>query len=199
MPEPVHLINPLHSLNGGSERHTLAMFDELSKWTDVHLWSEYKPDFEIAGQYPIRKIDPARGNWPKGGNLVFVGVYFGVGAWAREAHPRRTIVFFNTPDYERFPHFIQGLTEAGFTNAKWPIRLASSPASFRNIPGRSIPPSSTSSTSHRRRDQLMSNLRLGVSVETMTTSITMTTPNSIVDSRTWAATCDCRGRRAGAN
>ncbi|MBC8064495.1 MAG: glycosyltransferase family 4 protein [Chlorobia bacterium] len=113
MPQTVHLVNSLHSSNGGSEWHTLSLFEILAEFTEVNLWTEYKPDPLLTGRYPIRGIEPQRGVFPKGGNLVFIGVYFGVGGWVRKAKPRRTIVFFNTPDLDRLPRFIDGLKSAG--------------------------------------------------------------------------------------
>lgn len=109
MPQPVHLVNTLHLAFGGSELQTLALFEELAQYGEVNLWTEYKPDARFAGSYPIRGIEPNRGVFPKGGTLVFIGVFFGIGRWVREAKPKRVIVFFNTPDWDRLEPVVESL------------------------------------------------------------------------------------------
>jgi len=109
----VHLINPLWNTAGGSEWRTLTLFDELRDLCRVTLWSEYEPDPEIARRYPVERIDPERSRFPKTGTFVFVGVYFPVGEWLKHAHPRRTILIFNTLNQAKFTQRRRQLARKG--------------------------------------------------------------------------------------
>lgn len=132
---PVHLVNSLHSATGGSEWHTLSLFELLADLTEVHLWTEQRPDPVLAGRFPIRGIDPSRGQIPKGGNLVFIGTYFQIGSWVRNAHPDRTIVFFNTPDYDRLEPLVHSLQAAGLPNVEVAYQAQEYRARFPLFPG----------------------------------------------------------------
>lgn len=134
-PNPVHLINPLTNANGGSEWHTLTLFEILAEHTEVNLWTEFKADPSLTGRYPIRAIDPQRGQFPKGGNLVFIGVYFAVTGWVRAANPNRTVVFFNTPDPDRLPAVVEGLKSAGLKNIEVAYQAEVHQAMFPQYPG----------------------------------------------------------------
>ena len=79
----IHLVNPLWNAGGGSENRTIELFRELSPHALVSLWSNSQPDPALAGLYPIRRIDPDAGSFPRGGTLVFIGVYKPPGALGR--------------------------------------------------------------------------------------------------------------------
>jgi glycosyltransferase involved in cell wall biosynthesis len=95
-PRTIHLVNPLWNVAGGSEQRTLGLYRELSPHADVLLWTEHQPDAEIARNFPIQRVDVAKGQFPHGGTLVFVGIYQLPGAWTANASPRRAIVLYNT-------------------------------------------------------------------------------------------------------
>jgi len=109
----VHLINPLWDVCGGSEQRTLQLFELLSNSLEVSLWAEDLPDKPILGRYPIRYIEAARNVHPVGGVQVFVGVYFDVGQWIRNARPRRSVIVYNTVDDRRLRHLANRLEAAG--------------------------------------------------------------------------------------
>lgn len=88
----IHLVNPLSSAAGGSERHTIALYEELRPHADVFLWSGQQPVPEFAS-LPIQVITAER--FPRGGALVLVGTYQRLGDWIAKASPRRTIVLYN--------------------------------------------------------------------------------------------------------
>lgn len=92
----VHLINPFWSVEGGSQQRALLLFELLAEHTEVQLWSEYTIHPGFHGRYPIKAIRPEVGQFPKGGNIVFVGPYFTVGLWVKRAAARRAIIIFNT-------------------------------------------------------------------------------------------------------
>lgn len=135
MPQTVHLINPLTNANGGSEWHTLSLFEILAEHTEVNLWTEFKADPILAGRYPIRAIDPQRGQFPKGGNLVFIGVYFAVTNWVKAANPSRTVIFFNTPDPDRLAPVVEGLRAAGLANIEVAYQAEAHQKLFPRYPG----------------------------------------------------------------
>jgi glycosyltransferase involved in cell wall biosynthesis len=135
MPSTVHLVNPFTSATGGSEWHTLSLFEVLAEFTEVNLWTEFKPDPSLTGKYPIRAIEPGRGLFPKGGTIVFVGVYFGISGWLRHANPRRVVVFFNTPDFDRLEPFVDGIRAAGISNIDVAYQAEHFRDRFPDLPG----------------------------------------------------------------
>lgn len=97
VPQPtVHLVNPLTDLFAGAERHTLHLFDLLKNHGRIRLWAEGTADPRIQG-YPIRRIRPWRLRFPRGGTIVFIGVFFPIGRWVRFSRPERIILVYNTP------------------------------------------------------------------------------------------------------
>jgi len=98
---PVHLVNPLWEACGGSEWRTIETWRLLGKHADVRLWSEYDPAPELASLAPIRRISPWRMQFPRGGTLIFLGVYFRVGHWIRFAAPQRVVIVYNTDQPDR--------------------------------------------------------------------------------------------------
>jgi hypothetical protein len=105
----IHLVNPLWNAAGGSEMHTLELFRELSPHADVRLWSEVTPDPDLAAAWPIQRIDLERGNFPRGGTLVFVGFYHFPGPWIAQAQPRRAIVHYNIRAVQALIRFMRRL------------------------------------------------------------------------------------------
>ncbi len=111
--KPIHLINPLWNFAGGSEWRTLTLFDELRDSCRVTLWSEHEPDPDIARRYHVKRIDPKLSMFPKSGTFVFVGIYFPVGEWIKDAHPKRTILIVNTLNQVRLTNRRRQLSVKG--------------------------------------------------------------------------------------
>ncbi len=103
----VHIINPLENANGGSEWHATSLFDLLAPVADVCLWANGNFDRDFIGRYPVRRIQS--GDFPKGGNLVFVGVYQGIGSWIHASNPRRIILIYNFVQPERLELAVKSL------------------------------------------------------------------------------------------
>lgn len=135
MPQPVHIINSFHSAVGGSEWHALSLFEILAEYTDVQLWTEYKPDPALIGKYPIHGIEPHQGRFPKKGNFIFIGAYFGIGPWLRAASPNRVVVFFNTPDIDRLKHVVEGIQSTGAPKVEVVYQAEEHRAVFPQYPG----------------------------------------------------------------
>jgi glycosyltransferase involved in cell wall biosynthesis len=108
----IHLVNPLWNAAGGSEWHTIELYRELSPHTEVKLWTEHQPDPAFASAWPIQRIDADGGHIPRGGTLVFVGVYQLPGSWVKAAAPRRAIVLYNTLHPQQLVRFMRQLFDA---------------------------------------------------------------------------------------
>ena len=87
----LHLVNPMWNPCGGSERRTMALAHTLSPHAEVTIWSEHPAALALGSARPITMDD-----YPQGGTLVVVGVYFALGAWLASAKPDRVIVVVNT-------------------------------------------------------------------------------------------------------
>jgi glycosyltransferase involved in cell wall biosynthesis len=91
----VHLINPLGNPAGGSEWRTVSLYEALVGHCRVTLWSPTAPHSRFSG-FPVKRIQPHRFRFPRGGVLVFVGVYFHLGLWVYLTRPQRTLLVYNT-------------------------------------------------------------------------------------------------------
>jgi glycosyltransferase involved in cell wall biosynthesis len=109
----VHLVNPLWDPNGGADQRTIETWKLLRDHADVRVWSEYAPDPGLARACPIHRIAPWRGQFPRGGTLVFIGTYFRVGHWVRLARPARTVILYNTHQPERLAKNVRRIASCG--------------------------------------------------------------------------------------
>ena len=105
----IHLINPMTDSFGGSEQRTLQLFNILSAFADVKIWSEYEVDPRLKKNHNIININWKINKFPKRGTFVFVGFYYHVGNWYAMARQSRTIVICNTPDQGIFETFYRRL------------------------------------------------------------------------------------------
>jgi glycosyltransferase involved in cell wall biosynthesis len=108
----VHLVNPLWDASGGADWRTIDTWRLLCPHADVRLWTEYSPAAAFA-PYPVRRIRPLQLVVPRGGTLVFVGVYFRIGHWTRLASFDRVVVIYNTDQPDRLAKNVTRLTRAG--------------------------------------------------------------------------------------
>lgn len=112
----IHLVNPLWGALGGSVWRTVELYRLLSPHALVHVWSDATPDPKIAAIIPIETIDVARGSYPRGGTIVFVGVYHQPGDWVDLVRPRRAIVVYNILQPRELLAFMRRLFAAGMDN-----------------------------------------------------------------------------------
>ena len=111
----VHLVNPLWDHCGGSEWRSIETWRLLKSQCDVRLWSEYEPSPNLAGWVPWTRISPWQLRYPRGGTLVFVGVYFRIGHWVRFAAPDRVVVIYNTDQPDRLRKNLTRIASCGRT------------------------------------------------------------------------------------
>ncbi len=77
----IHLVNDFRAI-GGSENHTFRLYQVLSPFADVVLWSQSEPIGHYRALCPaMRVLDPSRGAMPMGGTLVIVGNYLDMTPW----------------------------------------------------------------------------------------------------------------------
>lgn len=108
----VHIVNPLVNAFGGSENRSIELTRALAAVTPTQLWSDRRVDPRVAARTSYKSITPPFA-YPRGGNLIFVGVYFRLGAWLRHAKPRRVIAVYNTPDLADLQRFQGEMAEYG--------------------------------------------------------------------------------------
>ena len=111
--EPVHVVNPLWDANGGSDWRAIETFRILARHCDARLWSEYEPDARFERAQRVDRIEPWRLRFPRGGTLVFVGVYFRIGHWVRLSAPRRVVVIYNTAQDDRLRKNLTRIASCG--------------------------------------------------------------------------------------
>jgi glycosyltransferase involved in cell wall biosynthesis len=90
----IHIINPMTDI-GGSELHAIDMYRLLTRFARATIWTESKPAPKLLEMAPIRRIRLSTLSFPRGGVLLFVGAYFGVGHWLRFARPQRMVMLYN--------------------------------------------------------------------------------------------------------
>lgn len=114
----VHIVNPLWSSNGGSERRAVELAGLLAQQGPVRLWVDGGADTSwVPSGIPLARLRPALLQFPRGGTLLFVGCYFKPGAWLRFARPTRIVVLVNTPNPEHLLQFMNRVKALGITVA----------------------------------------------------------------------------------
>ena len=111
----VHIVNPLWDPCGGADWRAIETWKLLRPLGDAFLWSEYEPHARFESAAPVRRIAPWRFGFPRGGTLVFVGVYFRIGHWVRFADPARVIVLYNTGQPDRLRKNLTRIASCGRT------------------------------------------------------------------------------------
>lgn len=107
----IHVINPLIDPTGGSEWRAVSLYRELREVADATLW-RFADGVSDSFDVPSRAISTPRLQYPCGGTVVFVGVYFGIGKWIWLAQPQRVILVYNTPDPERLAKHVRHIRRA---------------------------------------------------------------------------------------
>ncbi|MFK4871848.1 glycosyltransferase family 4 protein [Novosphingobium sp. ZW T3_23] len=108
----IHLVNPMLNPSGGSEWRTVSLYRQLEPSADVTVWHFREAPSQAFAGVRMSGIDTRRLSFPRGGTLVFVGVYFNIGHWIRLARPRRVILTYNTPDAERLAERVDLIRKA---------------------------------------------------------------------------------------
>jgi glycosyltransferase involved in cell wall biosynthesis len=93
--EPIHFINSMWNVVGGSEERILYLRQLLEGHRPTRLWSDYAPDPQFAARWPVTRTNPRLLRFPKRGTFVFIGVHFNLGPWVAATAPRRIIVVCN--------------------------------------------------------------------------------------------------------
>jgi glycosyltransferase involved in cell wall biosynthesis len=89
--------------SAGSEWRTLELYRLLRPHAEVTVWSANRPDPAMAALLPIEPIRPGRLHFPRGGTLVFIGVYYRYGRWVHFSGTDRRIIVYNS----HHPHILR--------------------------------------------------------------------------------------------
>lgn len=132
----VHIVNPLWSAAGGSERRAVELARLLSAQISTRLWVGRGADTSWVPQgIALSRLRPGLLQYPRGGTLVFVGCYFLPSLWIRLARPSRVVVLVNTPNPEHLVTFMARMKALGVT-APIELRFAAGwLAEWLGIPG----------------------------------------------------------------
>ncbi len=98
----IHIVNPMWAA-AGSEWRTVELYRLLRPHADVTVWSAKRPDPAMAALLPIEPIVPGRLRFPRGGTVVFVGVYYRYGRWIHFSGTERRIIVYNSDH----PHILR--------------------------------------------------------------------------------------------
>jgi hypothetical protein len=117
----IHLVNDFQTI-GGSESHAFRLYQVLSPFADVILWSQNEPIGHYRARCPdMRVLDPSTGAVPEGGTLVIVGNYMDMTPWINAvATCSRIILSVTVPGLGNMKRTLAALTlmdelQAGFS------------------------------------------------------------------------------------
>jgi len=120
-PPRIHLVNDFRAI-GGSENHTFRLYQVLSPFAEVVLWSRSEPIDHYRALCPdMRVLDPSRGAVPESGTLVIVGNYMDMWPWMDAiARCSRIVLSVNVSDLPHMKRILAALTlmdalQAGFS------------------------------------------------------------------------------------
>jgi glycosyltransferase involved in cell wall biosynthesis len=107
----IHLVNDFRAI-GGSESRTFRLYQVLSPFAEVVLWSQSEPDVHYRALCPdMRVLDPSKGIVPMGGTLVIVSNHLYRTPWMDAVTTYGRIVFcVNTPGLVNLKPIITALT-----------------------------------------------------------------------------------------
>jgi tetratricopeptide (TPR) repeat protein len=92
----VHVVNKFEQPRGGSELHAMDLAEQIGRYTTTKLWAPEMPHPDFTSRHGVSHIDPSTGVYPRGGVLVFVGIYFDLARWIGHVKPDRIIFLYNT-------------------------------------------------------------------------------------------------------
>lgn len=117
----IHVLNDFRAI-GGSENRASRLYQMLSPFAEVVLWSLSEPNAHYRARHPdMRVLDSARGTVPSGGTLVIVGNYLDITQCMDAAvNCSRAVLTLNVADHVHMKRIVAALTlmdesQAGFS------------------------------------------------------------------------------------
>lgn len=107
-PRKIAIVSTFANACGGSEGRAVHLYRLLSKRVDVELWTECEPDPALEQRWPIRRVDAARGAFPRAADFVFVGAPR-FGRWLRQADAGRVTLIYNSDTPSRLARRLRKL------------------------------------------------------------------------------------------
>lgn len=132
----IHLANDFRAI-GGSENHTIRLYQVLSPFAEVILWSQSEPIGHYRALCPdMRVLDPSRGAVPEGGTLVIVGNYLDMSPWIDAiARCSRIVLSINVPDLPHMKRVLAALTMMDALQADFSVDFTYPSRMWRNHVG----------------------------------------------------------------
>lgn len=135
--ETLHVLGCFDDPFAGAELGRLSLAQALAPHRPVQVWSCVSPHgvFRDRG---VRVLNPAIGEFPRGGQLLLTGVHVVLGPWLQQAGLSRVTLHYNLPDHRRlFERMAQIRLAAGLE----PELVFVSPALQNSVglPGRTEP------------------------------------------------------------
>lgn len=163
----IHLVNDFRAI-GGSENHTFRLYQVLSPFAEVVLWSQSEPIGHYRALCPdMRVLDPSGGAMPMGGTLVIVGNYLDLTPWMDVmATCSRIVLSVNVPDLVHMKRILATLTLMDELQAGFAVEFTYPSRMWRNRVGlggvTEYPPADTQRFTRQRPHGLeMSHLVVG--------------------------------------
>lgn len=127
----IHIVASLSDV-GGSERHALNLFRELSTITPTTLWSTRTPLAALCDGVAVTVIDAAAGRFPQSGTLVLIGQFVDIGQWIGKTAFQRVIIRYNLdhPD-----ELLERMTDLEWHGLRAPVELNYPSAHFEQRVG----------------------------------------------------------------
>lgn len=127
----IHIVASLSDV-GGSERHALNLFRELSTVAPVALWSTRAPLAALCDGVAVKVIDAAAGRFPHSGTLVLIGQFVDIGQWIGKTEFQRVIIRYNLdhPD-----ELLERMTDLEWHGLRAPVELNYPSAHFEQRVG----------------------------------------------------------------
>ena len=107
----LHILYHFPAPWGGAEHRIYELFALLHHQAAVRVWSPCSVSDDVARQVPVQIVDPAKGKFPKGGNLLIVGGFFPVGEWISRGNFERVILLHNSPFHRKFKRTLRSVTK----------------------------------------------------------------------------------------
>jgi glycosyltransferase involved in cell wall biosynthesis len=104
----IAIVSTFANACGGSEGRAVHLYRLLSQRVPVELWTDGEPDAVLAERWPIRRVDPTRGDFPRRSDVVMVGAPR-FGRWLRRAEARRVTLIYNSNTPERLERRLRRL------------------------------------------------------------------------------------------
>jgi glycosyltransferase involved in cell wall biosynthesis len=132
----IHVLNDFRAI-GGSESRASRLYQMLSPFAEVVLWSLSEPNAHYRARHPdMRVLDSAKGAVPSGGTLVIVGNYLDITQCMDAAvNCSRVVLTLNVADQVHMKRIVAALTLMDESRAGFSVDFTYPSGMWRNRVG----------------------------------------------------------------